>query len=149
MAERGSTVHLLCTHRYTSHVSERLCLQTAGSLSASTNTCMHSHYKRQHLLASQNSGLGRQVRVMPRCWFALLRFWLRVDGVQVRLYEARWLAELGTGAIQIQRELRRCEGTFADLAAAGAPPARVRAACPAAVTVPLEGVSCLHCVMQV
>ena len=64
---------------------------------------------------------------MPRAWFALLRFWLRVDGVQVRLFEARWLAELGAGPARIQRELRRCEGAFADLAAAGAPPARVRA----------------------
>jgi hypothetical protein len=69
-----------------------------------------------------------QVRVMPRCWFALLRFWLRVDGVLVRLYEARLMAELGgrTGAPLVRRELRRCEGDFAQLAAAGAPPARVR-----------------------
>ena len=65
---------------------------------------------------------------MPRCWFALLRFWLRVDGVLVRLFEARWLGELGPGPARIQRELRRSEGAFADLAAAGAPPARVRAA---------------------
>ena len=26
---------------------------------------------------------------MPKCWFVLLRFWLRVDGVAVRLREAR------------------------------------------------------------
>ncbi|KAK9836974.1 hypothetical protein WJX81_003867 [Elliptochloris bilobata] len=73
------------------------------------------------------SQLSVKVRVMPRCWFALLRFWLRVDGVLVRLYEARWLAELGDGPPRLQRELRHCEGTFADLAAAGAPPARAPA----------------------
>ena len=32
-----------------------------------------------------------QVRVMPGCWFVLLRFWLRVDRVLVRLYETRLL----------------------------------------------------------
>ena len=63
---------------------------------------------------------------MPRCWFVLLRFWLRVDGVLVRLYEARWMAEFGRAPC-VRREIRRCEGTFAELAAAGAPPARVRA----------------------
>ena len=26
---------------------------------------------------------------MPRCWFVLLRFWLRVDGVLMRLRETR------------------------------------------------------------
>ena len=26
---------------------------------------------------------------MPRCWYVLLRFWLRVDHVMVRLREAR------------------------------------------------------------
>ena len=97
--------------------------------------CQRARAPRERLQAHDNqcdaphaSALGRQVRVMPRCWFALLRFWLRVDGVLVRLYEARWLAELGGGAVRVQRELRRCEGAFADLAAAGAPPARVRAA---------------------
>lgn len=30
-----------------------------------------------------------QVRVMPRCWYVLLRFWLRVDHVLVRLREVR------------------------------------------------------------
>lgn len=31
-----------------------------------------------------------QVRVMPRCWYVLLRFWLRVDRVMVRLREVSW-----------------------------------------------------------
>ncbi len=78
--------------------------------------------------ASDRPQWRAQVRVMPRCWFALLRFWLRVDGVLVRLYEARLMAELGgrPGAPLVRRELRHCEGEFAKLASAGAPPARVR-----------------------
>jgi hypothetical protein len=35
------------------------------------------------------SGVLLQVRVMPRCWLVLLRFWLRVDGSLVRLREVR------------------------------------------------------------
>ena len=35
------------------------------------------------------SALGVKVRVMPRCWLVLLRFWLRVDGALVRLRETR------------------------------------------------------------
>jgi type 2A phosphatase activator TIP41 len=35
------------------------------------------------------SQLGVKVRVMPRCWLVLLRFWLRVDGCLVRLRETR------------------------------------------------------------
>ena len=32
---------------------------------------------------------------MPRCWFVLLRFWLRVDGVLVRLRETRLCCDFG------------------------------------------------------
>lgn len=35
------------------------------------------------------SQLVAKVRVMPRCWLVLLRFWLRVDGTLVRLRETR------------------------------------------------------------
>jgi type 2A phosphatase activator TIP41 len=35
------------------------------------------------------SQLVAKVRVMPRCWLVLLRFWLRVDGTMVRLRETR------------------------------------------------------------
>ena len=35
------------------------------------------------------SQLGVKIRVMPRCWLVLLRFWLRVDGALVRLRETR------------------------------------------------------------
>ena len=41
---------------------------------------------------------GAQVRVMPRCWFVLLRFWLRVDHVLVRLYETRYLCDFRRAA---------------------------------------------------
>lgn len=37
---------------------------------------------------------GQQVRVMPSCWFVLLRFFLRVDGTLVRLREARFFCDL-------------------------------------------------------
>lgn len=37
---------------------------------------------------------GEQVRVMPSCWFVLLRFFLRVDGTLVRLREARFFCDL-------------------------------------------------------
>jgi hypothetical protein len=69
-----------------------------------------------------------QVRVMPECCFVLLRFWLRVDRVLVRLYETRFLADFraGPGQPQVTREVRCCEGTFESLHAAGAPPDGVR-----------------------
>ncbi|XP_002962435.2 TIP41-like protein [Selaginella moellendorffii] len=35
------------------------------------------------------SFLSVKVRVMPNCWFLLLRFWLRVDGVLMRLRDTR------------------------------------------------------------
>lgn len=33
---------------------------------------------------------------MPRCWYVLLRFWLRVDHVLVRLREARLFCQFDT-----------------------------------------------------
>lgn len=29
-----------------------------------------------------------KTRVMPRCWFVLLRYWLRVDGVVMKVSQA-------------------------------------------------------------
>lgn len=54
----------------------------------------------------------------------LVRFWLRVDGVLVRLYETRYMADFRASSEQPQltREVRCCEGTFDALHAAGAPP---------------------------
>ena len=68
-----------------------------------------------------------QVRVMPQCWFVLLRFWLRVDRVLVRLYETRLMGSLNQapGAPLVSREVRQSQGTFEQLRSAGAPPAGV------------------------
>ncbi|BDA47484.1 TIP41-like protein [Coccomyxa sp. Obi] len=70
------------------------------------------------------SQLAVKVRVMPECWFVLLRFWLRVDGVLVRLHETRYMADFraSSGLPLLTREVRCCEGTFDALHAAGAPP---------------------------
>ena len=71
--------------------------------------------------------LGAQVRVMPTCWFVLLRFWLRVDRVLVRLYETRLMGSFhrAPGAPLVSREIRQSEGAFQQLRSAGAPPAGV------------------------
>jgi hypothetical protein len=37
-----------------------------------------------------------QVRVMPRCWFVLLRLWLKVDGSMARLRETRLFCRFDT-----------------------------------------------------
>lgn len=66
-----------------------------------------------------------QIRVMPKCWFVLLRFWLRVDGTIIRIREARYFSELRTSST-VLRELKQIEGTFEDLAKAGAPSNNVR-----------------------
>lgn len=63
---------------------------------------------------------------MPTCWFVLLRFFLRVDRVLVRLMEVRYFGKLSSDPEpfggEILREVKYVEGTFAELAAGGAPP---------------------------
>jgi type 2A phosphatase activator TIP41 len=72
--------------------------------------------------------LAARVRVMPRCWFVLLRLFVRVDGGAVRLREARYFCRFdkdseGAGAPpRVLREVRRSEGAFGALRSAGAPP---------------------------
>jgi hypothetical protein len=66
-----------------------------------------------------------QIRVMPKCWFVLLRFWLRVDNTLVRLRETRFFCSTATPQ-EVLREIKHCEGTFAELQAAGAPASNVR-----------------------
>lgn len=61
-----------------------------------------------------------RVRVMPRCWFVLLRFWLRVDGTVVRLREARYFAKFDEAA-RVVREVKHAEGTYEELGASGGP----------------------------
>ena len=67
-----------------------------------------------------------QVRVMPRCWLVLLRFWLRVDKVLVRLRETRYFCDTAAAPATLLREVKHSDGTFAELRAAGAPPDGVR-----------------------
>ena len=66
--------------------------------------------------------LGAKVRVMPTCWYVLLRFWLRVDGVLIRLRETRFYCPLKRGAPPvIVRETTWREETFEGLKERGAP----------------------------
>ena len=60
---------------------------------------------------------------MPRCWYVLLRFFLRVDKVLVKLRETRIFCPFSTDTTvgSIIREIKFSEGTFAELAKAGAP----------------------------
>lgn len=62
-----------------------------------------------------------QVRVMPRCWYVLLRFWLRVDNVLVRMRDTRMMCTFGSRQPQVHRELKWSEGTFAELRRESAP----------------------------
>lgn len=58
-----------------------------------------------------------KVRVMPACFFVLLRFWLRVDGLLLRLLDTRIFHKFGSP--YVQREITVKEATFAELESAG------------------------------
>lgn len=61
-----------------------------------------------------------KVRVMPSGWFLLLRFWLRVDGVLMRLRDTRMHCVFGQSAFPIiKRECCWREVTFDALAMKG------------------------------
>lgn len=63
-----------------------------------------------------------KVRVMPSCWFLLLRFWLRVDGVLMRLRDTRLHCIFrDTADPVILRESCWREATFQHLSAKGYP----------------------------
>ncbi|KFK30065.1 hypothetical protein AALP_AA7G212100 [Arabis alpina] len=63
-----------------------------------------------------------KVRVMPSSWFLLLRFWLRVDGVLMRLRETRMHYVFGKGETPtVLRESCWREATFQSLFAKGYP----------------------------
>ncbi len=66
---------------------------------------------------------------MPRCWLVLLRFWLRVDKVLVRLRETRYFCDTAGAPATVLREVKHSEGTFAQLRAGGAPLEGVRSGC--------------------
>jgi len=69
--------------------------------------------------------LGLKVRVMPKCWYVLLRFWLRVDGVLIRLIETRVFCDVrdASCAPRVLRETQFREETWEQLRARGAPSA--------------------------
>lgn len=63
-----------------------------------------------------------KVRVMPSGWFLLLRFWLRVDGVLMRLRDTRMHCSFGgSGNPIIRRESCWREATFQALSTKGYP----------------------------
>lgn len=77
------------------------------------------------------SQLSVKIRVMPKCWYVLLRFFMRVDHVMVRLREIRFFSAFkdnenfeynGSRYPKILREIKHHEGTFDALRNAGAPP---------------------------
>ncbi|XP_058769540.1 TIP41-like protein [Vicia villosa] len=63
-----------------------------------------------------------KVRVMPSSWFLLLQFWLRVDGVLIRLRETRMHCVFGgsTNPVVLRESCWR-ESTFQALSAKGHP----------------------------
>ncbi|KAJ7562544.1 hypothetical protein O6H91_03G073800 [Diphasiastrum complanatum] len=68
--------------------------------------------------------LSVKVRVMPSCWFLLLRFWLRVDGVLMRLRDTRMHCSFQNDSNKAPVVIReRChkEDTFSALALNGFP----------------------------
>lgn len=65
-----------------------------------------------------------KVRVMPTCWFLLLRFWLRVDGVLMRVRDTRMYCSFESDSKGMPVVIReRCgrESTFEALAVRGFP----------------------------
>ncbi|KAL2609149.1 hypothetical protein R1flu_027722 [Riccia fluitans] len=63
-----------------------------------------------------------KVRVMPKCWFLLLRYWLRVDGVMMRLRDTRVFSTFGADPSDVPvvlRERQMKEDTFQSLASNG------------------------------
>lgn len=68
------------------------------------------------------SFLTVKVRVMPSCWFLLLRFWLRVDGALMRLRDTRVFCTFTESKKPvILREICWRETTFKALASKGYP----------------------------
>mmetsp|Transcript_6371 Transcript_6371/g.14150 ORF Transcript_6371/g.14150 Transcript_6371/m.14150 type:complete len:312 (-) Transcript_6371:336-1271(-) len=67
--------------------------------------------------------LTAKLRVMPKCWFVLLRLWIRVDGSLVRLRETRLFCrhDMPERAHVVLREVKHVEGGLKELRAAGAP----------------------------
>ena len=82
------------------------------------------HAMQPHAASATSFIANVQVRVMPRCWYVLLRFFLRVDKVLVKLRETRLFCPFTTDSTvgPVIREIKYSEGTFEELSQAGAPP---------------------------
>lgn len=67
--------------------------------------------------------LSVKIRVMPKVWFVLMRLFVRVDGLMVRLRETRLFCrhDLPETSNVVLREVKHAEGTFEELRKAGAP----------------------------
>lgn len=63
--------------------------------------------------------LNVKVRVMPTCWFLLLRYFLRVDGVLLRVQDTRYFHKFGEG--WVGKEVTHKDITFAQLREHGLP----------------------------
>eukprot|EP00903_Cladosiphon_okamuranus_P019903 g18293.t2 len=59
-----------------------------------------------------------KTRIMPRCWYVLLRYWLRVDGVVMKVFDTRCFHKFGENAVF--RERTQHSITFAELQNCGA-----------------------------
>jgi len=60
------------------------------------------------------SSLSIKARVMPSCFFVLLRFWLRIDGVLFRIIDTRVFHEFKKNYLLRERQVK--EGTFQSVA---------------------------------
>ena len=57
------------------------------------------------------SQLSVKLRVMPTCFLILIRFFLRVDGVLIRLYDTRVFHKFGANEVVREQTLRECPAT--------------------------------------
>ena len=72
------------------------------------------------------SSVTLKIRVMPKCWLVLMRFWMRCDGVRVRLRETRFFCPFANASTEtakptVVRESARRDESFEELRARGAP----------------------------
>ena len=75
--------------------------------------------------------LSAKLRVMPSCWYVLMRYWVRVDDILVRVRDTRYFCRLptdfemhdgsGPAAPAVLRETKHFEATWEDLANASDP----------------------------
>jgi hypothetical protein len=83
-----------------------------------------------------------KVRVMPSCWFLLLRMFVRVDHVTIRLVESRYFHKFGDSTVALDLTVKACSLTppaaEESPVAAVAAPARAAASGPPVHDIPLE-----------